>query len=135
MSKSVASTLSMVTSGTSLMPVRPSTAAGGAPPSTPAIVTEIPARRRMSTTVTVSISSNPCANGTTTRFIVVLDLHGPYAVILRPKQAVCRHLVRTALYVILSLFARHVNRSEEHTSELQSRENLVCRLLLEKKKK
>src|SRR5207302_10848475 len=26
------------------------------------------------------------------------------------------------------------NRSEEHTSELQSRENLVCRLLLEKKK-
>src|SRR5690606_9302960 len=31
---------------------------------------------------------------------------------------------------------RHtVVRSEEHTSELQSRENLVCRLLLEKKKK
>src|SRR5690606_32223918 len=27
-----------------------------------------------------------------------------------------------------------VDRSEEHTSELQSRENLVCRLLLEKKK-
>src|SRR5690606_41844369 len=27
-----------------------------------------------------------------------------------------------------------VGRSEEHTSELQSRENLVCRLLLEKKK-
>src|SRR5690606_41652011 len=27
-----------------------------------------------------------------------------------------------------------VERSEEHTSELQSRENLVCRLLLEKKK-
>src|SRR5690606_40883264 len=27
----------------------------------------------------------------------------------------------------------HVVRSEEHTSELQSRENLVCRLLLEKK--
>src|SRR5690606_42045093 len=29
----------------------------------------------------------------------------------------------------------HRLRSEEHTSELQSRENLVCRLLLEKKKK
>src|SRR5436309_15819489 len=28
-----------------------------------------------------------------------------------------------------------MGRSEEHTSELQSRENLVCRLLLEKKKK
>src|SRR5690606_41759980 len=33
----------------------------------------------------------------------------------------------------LSVFP--VTRSEEHTSELQSRENLVCRLLLEKKKK
>src|SRR5207302_3301775 len=31
--------------------------------------------------------------------------------------------------------SRGRNRSEEHTSELQSRENLVCRLLLEKKKK
>src|SRR5690606_41625170 len=30
---------------------------------------------------------------------------------------------------------RRRQRSEEHTSELQSRENLVCRLLLEKKKK
>src|SRR5690606_40557955 len=29
---------------------------------------------------------------------------------------------------------RRARRSEEHTSELQSRENLVCRLLLEKKK-
>src|SRR5690606_41086171 len=31
--------------------------------------------------------------------------------------------------------AHRKHRSEEHTSELQSRENLVCRLLLEKKKK
>src|SRR3712207_8580617 len=31
--------------------------------------------------------------------------------------------------------ARDLNRSEEHTSELQSRQYLVCRLLLEKKKK
>src|SRR5690606_39699271 len=30
-------------------------------------------------------------------------------------------------------FALAASRSEEHTSELQSRENLVCRLLLEKK--
>src|SRR5438477_6089111 len=30
--------------------------------------------------------------------------------------------------------ARNENRSEEHTSELQSHVNLVCRLLLEKKK-
>src|SRR6185312_12194638 len=31
--------------------------------------------------------------------------------------------------------ARPTRRSEEHTSELQSRSDLVCRLLLEKKKK
>src|SRR5688572_32059185 len=30
---------------------------------------------------------------------------------------------------------KHFKRSEEHTSELQSQSNLVCRLLLEKKKK
>src|SRR6266496_6709711 len=33
------------------------------------------------------------------------------------------------------LSARRGRRSEEHTSELQSRRDLVCRLLLEKKKK
>src|SRR5690606_25184077 len=40
--------------------------------------------------------------------------------------------------IVRSLGARHsytLDRSEEHTSELQSRENLVCRLLLEKKNK
>src|SRR5204863_9706537 len=45
--------------------------------------------------------------------------------------------------IILSLFWRRFTtagmissmRSEEHTSELQSRRDLVCRLLLEKKKK
>src|SRR3712207_8424040 len=31
-------------------------------------------------------------------------------------------------------FLGHIRRSEEHTSELQSRQYLVCRLLLEKKK-
>src|SRR5690606_40197047 len=35
----------------------------------------------------------------------------------------------------LDFVVNAVNRSEEHTSELQSRENLVCRLPLEKKKK
>src|SRR2546427_8343921 len=35
----------------------------------------------------------------------------------------------------LKQIARGWRRSEEHTSELQSQSNLVCRLLLEKKKK
>src|SRR5699024_12683650 len=34
-----------------------------------------------------------------------------------------------------ALEEEHLERSEEHTSELQSRFDLVCRLLLEKKKK
>src|SRR3712207_7213454 len=37
--------------------------------------------------------------------------------------------------LIESLGGPHTPRSEEHTSELQSRQYLVCRLLLEKKKK
>src|SRR3989442_10584285 len=36
---------------------------------------------------------------------------------------------------VLSRFLYVCTRSEEHTSELQSRPHLVCRLLLEKKKK
>src|SRR2546427_7682916 len=35
---------------------------------------------------------------------------------------------------VLALMERRPRRSEEHTSELQSQSNLVCRLLLEKKK-
>src|SRR2546427_5241331 len=34
-----------------------------------------------------------------------------------------------------SLLGSYIERSEEHTSELQSQSNLVCRLLLEKKKR
>src|SRR5690349_22539474 len=36
---------------------------------------------------------------------------------------------------LLDQVLRRLGRSEEHTSELQSRRDLVCRLLLEKKKK
>src|SRR5690606_27750345 len=47
-------------------------------------------------------------------------------------------LQRLAVPIVFDHLARvppeSVHRSEEHTSELQSRENLVCRLLLEKKK-
>src|SRR5947208_10086312 len=44
---------------------------------------------------------------------------------------------QTPLYQIHSVasFYPHFHRSEEHTSELQSPDHLVCRLLLEKKKK
>src|SRR3712207_8276438 len=49
------------------------------------------------------------------------------AVALGDDQPVLAHQVRVAHDVRV--------RSEEHTSELQSRQYLVCRLLLEKKKK
>src|SRR2546430_4049892 len=43
-----------------------------------------------------------------------------------------------ALWLVVAVIAlfnrRQTHRSEEHTSELQSQSNLVCRLLLEKKK-
>src|SRR5258707_4296820 len=45
-----------------------------------------------------------------------------------------RSSAATPLRLAQSL-ARELTRSEEHTSELQSRQYLVCRLLLEKKKK
>src|SRR3712207_7076477 len=46
-----------------------------------------------------------------------------------------RRLRRDLLEVIEDrLVLAHRHRSEEHTSELQSRQYLVCRLLLEKKK-
>src|SRR5206468_4353753 len=45
-----------------------------------------------------------------------------------------KDLARDTVYR-LGVDARIVPRSEEHTSELQSRSDLVCRLLLEKKKK
>src|SRR5258708_13918800 len=42
---------------------------------------------------------------------------------------------RMKYYLIAELEITDQSRSEEHTSELQSPDHLVCRLLLEKKKK
>src|SRR3989454_1881608 len=44
-------------------------------------------------------------------------------------------LASARLERLVRIFGSPVRRSEEHTSELQSPCNLVCRLLLEKKKK
>src|SRR2546422_5229852 len=52
---------------------------------------------------------------------------------LRERAAFREHLEQLSNSVTLA--RRAETRSEEHTSELQSRLHLVCRLLLEKKKK
>src|SRR5687768_14499222 len=43
--------------------------------------------------------------------------------------------IQTREFALVGLNGNDIYRSEEHTSELQSRLHLVCRLLLEKKKK
>src|SRR5436309_12392529 len=61
------------------------------------------------------------------------SLHVSYLTIYRwIKKYV--HLIVAYAKHLEPRVSRTWHRSEEHTSELQSRENLVCRLLLEKKK-
>src|SRR4051794_41445587 len=50
------------------------------------------------------------------------------------RDAFLRELHVAGTDAVVHLLAEVVERSEEHTSELQSHVNLVCRLLLEKKK-
>src|SRR2546430_3687730 len=45
-----------------------------------------------------------------------------------------RRSLKKERFKLLKIFYQKEDRSEEHTSELQSQSNLVCRLLLEKKK-
>src|SRR5688572_32072849 len=60
---------------------------------------------------------------------------GHFPVVALAAQALAQP-VQHALLVVYEQEAAHGQaRSEEHTSELQSQSNLVCRLLLEKKKK
>src|SRR3712207_8776418 len=65
---------------------------------------------------------------------VFQDVFVPEIVIDILRLCDCRGRLCAALDVLHPLRGVGVNRSEEHTSELQSRQYLVCRLLLEKKK-
>src|SRR2546422_7381640 len=59
----------------------------------------------------------------------------PYTTLFRSVEVRARHLRARARAVCAISRQKERRRSEEHTSELQSRLHLVCRLLLEKKKK
>src|SRR6266567_9559560 len=73
-------------------------------------------------------------NDTATTEIYTLSLHDALPISsMAPLAARRRDRVRRV--VRLARRGGHRGRSEEHTSELQSQSNLVCRLLLEKKKK
>src|SRR2546430_4075917 len=54
----------------------------------------------------------------------------PYTTLFRSEKAAGEQGLE-----VVGWYHSHPDRSEEHTSELQSQSNLVCRLLLEKKKR
>src|SRR5258708_31961272 len=65
----------------------------------------------------------------------------PYTTLFRSVEDICQHTDCPVIFVKGEVFFRgeehlalNEYRSEEHTSELQSPDHLVCRLLLEKKK-
>src|SRR5688572_32103596 len=82
-------------------------------------------------------------NDTATTEIYTLSLHDALPICTTPSARSAdsssrRSSVVTALVRVASWSMKPTSnsrRSEEHTSELQSQSNLVCRLLLEKKKK
>src|SRR3712207_7605671 len=53
--------------------------------------------------------------------------------ILGLNPIICSFIFTSICAVLIEFLRNYYERSEEHTSELQSRQYLVCRLLLEKK--
>src|SRR2546430_10464868 len=75
-------------------------------------------------------------NDTATTEIYTLSLHDALPISLEPNLEVTVLGERAGVVAVDERLLVDVvhHRSEEHTSELQSQSNLVCRLLLEKKK-
>src|SRR2546426_7860252 len=75
-------------------------------------------------------------NDTATTEIYTLSLHDalPISQTRYAPQRLCALLCASASNHLRHRLPSRITRSEEHTSELQSPCNLVCRLLLEKKK-
>src|SRR2546430_9370041 len=78
-------------------------------------------------------------NDTATTEIYTLSLHDALPIFDECLDVFLARVMRAKLRALTGIEAAlkkitHDARSEEHTSELQSQSNLVCRLLLEKKK-
>src|SRR5438477_3281731 len=73
-------------------------------------------------------------NATATTEIYTLSLHDALPICIRSTDLLICSGSELEIGWIPLLLTQSGNRSEEHTSELQSHVNLVCRLLLEKKK-
>src|SRR3989442_10010312 len=71
-------------------------------------------------------------NDTATTEIYTLSLHDALPIYIHMKYFTIRYIF-SYYCIILHENNMRIYRSEEHTSELQSRPHLVCRLLLEKK--
>src|SRR5690606_20208306 len=89
-----------------------------------------------------SFKADPARHGCAGETVIALDFERRLVLIGNTEYA---GEIKKSIFSVLNLdlprrsvFPMHCSanedRSEEHTSELQSRENLVCRLLLEKKK-
>src|SRR2546427_7711280 len=95
-------------------------------------------KRAESQKAAMTISSSPSHllvwPNSTSNVFPVGGIRVPFGSIISPvKLPVAR--VTTVIQSPLPNWVGYGVRSEEHTSELQSQSNLVCRLLLEKKKK
>src|SRR3712207_7211470 len=65
---------------------------------------------------------------------VEIRLEPGVAIVVGPNGSGKSNVADAVVWAAGSLSPSELRRSEEHTSELQSRQYLVCRLLLEKKK-
>src|SRR2546430_4838047 len=75
-------------------------------------------------------------NDTATTEIYTLSLHDALPIWGKVRQiGTPQEVYEEPVDTFVATFVGQPPRSEEHTSELQSQSNLVCRLLLEKKKK
>src|SRR2546430_13195986 len=79
-----------------------------------------PPRSTLFPYTTLFRSNQPVLQGNLANVAAQQPMNGESPIVLPPE-------------VVASVLATKTDRSEEHTSELQSQSNLVCRLLLEKK--